>query len=273
MPSTDKRTTTPYNSQARTLIASVLEYFERERDNKGPLLDVKKVSERVAAACNISLRTLCRIKLQLKEAMPHEASVISANTDDHQNPNHGTSSGRSEAAISEPNNVQNVPQLRTPRRKKPFKSVVAELDDFQKTAIRNHVVGFYRRKEVPTLRKLKRTLLDANLFNGCIRTLAKVLKSIGFKWKKLDNRKVLMEKPSVALSRCRFLRKIRDIDIKKVIFLDETWINANISKDIGWTDGSLKCSVNAPVGKGKRLIICHAGGYNGWIDSTPLVFQ
>lgn len=46
----------------------------------------------------------------------------------------------------------------------------------------------------------------------------------------------------------------------------------NNSKDISWTDGSIKCSVNAPLGKGKRLIICHAGGYNGWIDSPPLVF-
>lgn len=81
-----------------------------------------------------------------------------------------------------------------------------------------------------------------------------------------------MEEPSVALLRCRFWRKIRDVDIKKVIFLDETWISVNTSKDISWTDGSIKRSVNAPLGKGKRLIICHAGGYNGWIDSPPLVF-
>ncbi|XP_054286969.1 uncharacterized protein LOC129002881 [Macrosteles quadrilineatus] len=96
---------------------------------------------------------------------------------------------------------------------------------------------------------------------------------MGFKWKKLDNRKILMEKPSVALLRCRFLRKIRDVDIKKVVFLDETWVNANICKDIGWTDNSIKCTLNSPLGKGKRLIICHAGGYNGWIDAPPLIFQ
>ena len=167
-----------------------------------------------------------------------------------------------------------VTKLHTPRRKKKtFKSVVSGLDDFHKNAIRNHVIGYYRRREVPTLRKLKTTLCAAHLFNGCIRTLAKVLKSIGFKWKKLNNRKILMEKPSVALARCRFLRKIREVDIKNVVFLDETWMNANISKDSGWTDDSIKCSVNAPLGKGKRLIICHAGGFNGWIRSPPLIFQ
>lgn len=255
-PSTEKRST-PYNSQARTIIASVLQYFERERDNKGPLLDVKKVSERVAAACNISVRTLGRIRVQLKQVVPDDEQIRP--NDEHPD--------------TEDTAVENEPQIRTPRRKTPFKSVITEMDDFQKTAIRNHVLLYYKNKEVPTLRKLKLTLFEANLFKGCIRTLAKVLQSLGFKWKKLDNRKILMEKPSVALQRCRFLRKIRDVDFKNVVFLDETWVNANIAKDVGWTDGSFKCSVNAPLGKGKRLIVCHAGGYNGWIDSQPLVFQ
>ncbi|HYT45210.1 MAG TPA: hypothetical protein VEP90_22980, partial [Methylomirabilota bacterium] len=29
----------------------------------------------------------------------------------------------------------------------------------------------------------------------------------------------------------------------------------------------------APVGKGPRLIICHAGGMDGWINAEALVFQ
>lgn len=73
-----KQTNIRYNSQARTIVASVLQNFERERDNQGPLLDVKKVSEREAAACSISPRTLCRIRLQLKQATANEASPNSA---------------------------------------------------------------------------------------------------------------------------------------------------------------------------------------------------
>lgn len=166
-----------------------------------------------------------------------------------------------------------VPKLSTPKRKAPYKGkVVTELDDFQKIAIRKNVMNYYRRREVPTLRQLKTGLSTADLFHGCIQTLAKVLKSIGFKWKKLNNRKILMEKPSVALARCRFLRKMRNVDLKNCIFLDETWINANTSKDSGWTNDTIKCCVNAPLGKGQRLIICHAGGFYGWINAPPLIF-
>lgn len=82
-----------------------------------------------------------------------------------------------------------------------------------------------------------------------------------------------MEKPSVALLRCRFLRKMRQVDITKVIFLDETWLNGNVSLDSGWTGGSIKCAPGTPVGKGKRLIICHAGSANGWITTPPLIFE
>ena len=147
------------------------------------------------------------------------------------------------------------------------------IDDFDKSAIRRHVVDYYRRKEVPTLRKLQASLKDAGLFKGCLQSLSNVLKNIGFKWKRFDKRKVLMEKPSVALSRCRFLRKIRNVDIKNVVFLDETWINCNISKDVGWTNGSVSSTMGAPLGKGQRLIICHAGGVNGWINAPPLIFK
>ena len=75
-----------------------------------------------------------------------------------------------------------------------------------------------------------------------------------------------MENPSVALLRCQFLRKIQNVDIKKVIFLDETWLNANSTKDKGWTDGTVKGTLGTALGKGKRLIICHAGGQQGWIN-------
>ncbi|XP_054272607.1 uncharacterized protein LOC128992887 [Macrosteles quadrilineatus] len=61
--------------------------------------------------------------------------------------------------------------------------------------------------------------------------------------------------------------------MKNVIFLDETWLNANSTKEVGWTDDMSDCNLNAPLGKGKRLIICHAGGYNGWINSPPLIFE
>lgn len=260
MPSSEKRGKV-YHSQARTIILSVLQYFERERDNKGPLKDIKKVVERVSDACQVSIRTVGRIKAELKGTV----SNTSQPSDIEMNYPEGTND---DTACN-----YNTPVIQTPKKKKHKPSLFSRMDDFEKSALRRHVINYYQRKEVPTLRKLQVTLREANLFTGSLPSLCKLLTNIGFRWKKLNNRKMLMEKPCVALSRCRFLRKMKNVDIKNVIFLDETWVNANSTKERGWTDGKVDCSLNAPLGKGKRLIICHAGGATGWINSPPLIFE
>ncbi|XP_054279922.1 uncharacterized protein LOC128998016 [Macrosteles quadrilineatus] len=66
---------------------------------------------------------------------------------------------------------------------------------------------------------------------------------------------------------------MKSVDLSKTYFLDETWVNQNESKDKGWTDDSVKCTLASPLGKGKRLIVCHAGGSSGWIKAPPLLFQ
>lgn len=153
------------------------------------------------------------------------------------------------------------------------KRFITGLDEFDESAIRRHILGYYERQEVPTLTKLKASLKGAGLFNGGITSLWKIVKKLGFIYKKFNSRKVLMEKPSVALLRCQFLRKMHNIDIEKVFFLDETWLNENASKDKGWTDDTVKATLSTQLGKGKRLIICHAGSQHGWIKAPPLVFQ
>ncbi|KAL1488382.1 hypothetical protein ABEB36_014856 [Hypothenemus hampei] len=50
------------HSQARNLVANLLEYFEAERDNKGPLISVNAVHQRVADALKISVGTVASIK-------------------------------------------------------------------------------------------------------------------------------------------------------------------------------------------------------------------
>lgn len=48
-----------------------------------------------------------------------------------------------------------------------------------------------------------------------------------------------MEKSSFVLSRCRLLRNICHFNVKNAIFLDETWVNANIYKDFVWTNDTV----------------------------------
>lgn len=40
-----------------------------------------------------------------------------------------------------------------------------------------------------------------------------------------------MEKPSVALLKCQFLRKIKNINVEKMVFPNKTWLNENAYKD------------------------------------------
>ena len=66
---------------------------------------------------------------------------------------------------------------------------------------------------------------------------------------------------------------------RPVVYLDETWANARDSVEKMWVEddpvvsGGTIGGVCKPSGKGNRLIILHAGGENGWVNSADLVFQ
>lgn len=259
-----------YHSQARTIVATVIHYFYLEKDNMGPLKDVKKVLERVPEACGVPIATVKRINIERKKT---------AELNDHQPENEEDVEADviedSDSTVANTSSRKRRIVLSTPRKNKLRGRArsVSNLDDFGKSAIRRHIVRYYERKQVPTLKKLGASLKEAGLFFGGKTSLVKIINALGFAYKNFNNRKVLMEKPSVALKRCQFLRKARNIDLNKTVFLDETWINQNASVKKGWTDDTVKGTLGTPLGKGQRLIICHAGGKNGWIPAPPLVFQ
>ncbi|KAG8183832.1 hypothetical protein JTE90_025715 [Oedothorax gibbosus] len=89
---------------------------------------------------------------------------------------------------------------------------------------------------------------------------------IGFRWKNtVDKRQFLMEEPNIVQWRYRYLRfmkKYRD-DNRNIIYLDETWINNNLSfgkcTQLEKIDGFKKHTA------GQRLIVVHAGNGNGFV--------
>lgn len=261
------------HSQARTIVGSVIRYFYLEKDNMGPVKDVRKVLERVADACCIPERTVRRIKSEMLN-QSHDIQTVASNSNDTIETDTTDQEEYIRVASNKSSSKKRV-VIRTPRKRKnkPVSRPVTGIDDFTKSAIRRHIIGYYDRREVPTLRKLVVSLKEAELFRGGIASIRYVLRDLGFVYKRFNNRKVLMEKPSVALHRCQFLRKTNKINMESTIFLDETWLNQNIACEKGWTDETVKGTLNTPIGKGKRLIICHAGSNNGWIDAPPLVFQ
>lgn len=107
-------------------------------------------------------------------------------------------------------------------------------------------------------------------------SLRSVLHNIGFKFKRDDNRRALMEKTTIAAQRATFLRKYQE-NLKlqfprNVVFLDETWIFSKGTKMLSWQDGSSK-SVRKPLGfDGKRFVVLHAGNKEGFVTNGSLIF-
>ena len=65
---------------------------------------------------------------------------------------------------------------------------------------------------------------------------------------------------------------------RPVVYLDEIWANAYDGKDCAWVErddvtGGTLGGIKRPPGKGARLIILGAGGENGWIPNTTLIFR
>ena len=57
------------------------------------------------------------------------------------------------------------------------------------------------------------------------------------------------------------------------MYLDETWANSSIAPERLWLDEEGKGGWKRPSGKGRRLIILHAGSKNGWTPNCTLVFR
>jgi len=127
-----------------------------------------------------------------------------------------------------------------------------------------------------TLETLNLELKNKEVLSIGKSTLSILLKEIGFKYKKDDNRRALIERTNISSLRACFLRKYfenrNNIYKREVIFLDETWIYSKGAKMFSWQDDNVK-SVRKPKGfDGKRFIVVHAGSSKGFIEGASLVF-
>lgn len=229
----------PLRSQARKLICAARDYFQSEKQNNGPLLPIAKVVARTAAALKINKNTVSKVCAERKKNIAEGGGG----------------------------------ELCTPNKQRPRPCKVTFVDAFQKEAIRQHIYDYYKRKDYPTLDKLFASLEKAELFKGSKSSLRNVIKKIGFRYKKLGSRKVYLERPDIVALRCEFLRKIKNENFDKIIWLDETWVNSNHSMSSGWTDDSATGTMPVPLGKGGRLILLHAGSSAGFVNNCKLLFS
>lgn len=148
------------------------------------------------------------------------------------------------------------------------------------TVIRQRVRELNHRGEAVSIRSLRSWLLSAGEQEEVsLKTLWRTLYRMGFVYGPSQRRSTLKEQDYVIIARREYLRQKRGNrggdggTHRPEVYLDETYLNVNHSKDNTWyfePDGPW---VNKPAGKGPRLIIVHAITRQGWVHGAERVFQ
>ncbi|XP_054276557.1 uncharacterized protein LOC128995564 [Macrosteles quadrilineatus] len=150
------------------------------------------------------------------------------------------------------------------------------MDEFNKAVVRRTVHNFYvSDKCVPTVEKLRLRLSEAIDFKGSNTSLRRILKELGFKWRKTrNNRRILIEREDIRNKRINFIRQMRQFrrEGRPIVYTDETYVVTNHVTPSSWQD-STNGGLHVPVGNGDRLIIVHAGGEDGFIPNTFLQWK
>ncbi|KAL1498420.1 hypothetical protein ABEB36_009226 [Hypothenemus hampei] len=196
-----------YNEQAQLLILNVLAFFEMEKNQvkNGIPIDCNNIMERASNALKVGRSTLERIK---RRGIQTDKDYL--------------------------NNIT-IKQ----RENK------TKISDFMKNKIRDIIYVMFAKNEYVTMTNLRRQIFEnLNGFFTCsISSLTKWCHSIGFKWKKSNNRKYLMELPDVQFKRMQFLREyIKNHESPQPftpVFIDETWIFSKGSFRSTWQDDTL----------------------------------
>ncbi|XP_046416169.1 uncharacterized protein LOC124177619 [Neodiprion fabricii] len=166
--------------------------------------------------------------------------------------------------------------FRTPGKKRSGKKKVTDIDSFDQTVIRRCVHNYHlTNKELPTVEKLREKLKQDIHFTGSESSLRRVLKQLGFRWKKTENnRRLLIEKTNIRFLRIEFLQKIKKFreEGRPIIYTDESYVDSSHASTKAWADGSTE-GLKKPVSKGQRLVIVHAGSENGFVPNALLLFK
>ena len=159
------------HSQSRKIIYNVYKFMKSE----GKETSERKLQERVAQACGVSLSSVFRI---IKEASAYTGDTKS---------------------------------FSTPHKKRPRKKVKTDIDDFDKCTIRRIIHDCHTTEgERPTLKVILRILRERINYNGSVSSLRQIIRQMGFRWKRAENnRKLLIEKHDIINLRVDFIRKIQ----------------------------------------------------------------
>ena len=194
------------------------------------------------------------------------------------------------SSISTIKRIMKEERPRSPGKKRPNRKKFTKLDSFDLSVIRRIIHSFYSRNESPTLTKLLKKLKEEINFPYGRTHLFRLLKTLGFKYKKRGRESILNERSDLIMWREPFLRRIREVREKEpqreIVYTDETWLNGGHRVKKEWVDlkdlenprrsikeyGTVGCTKDN-VGKGKRIIIVDCITENGPVPGALWIFS
>lgn len=166
--------------------------------------------------------------------------------------------------------------FRTPGKQRNRSKPITNIDNFDQGVIKRCIHNFHiTNKTLPTVEKLRTKLRSDINFKGSERSLRRIIKNLGFKWRSTENnRKVLIEKSNIRLQRINYLQKIEEYrrENRPIIYSDETYVHATHTTSKQWSDGSAK-GLKKPISKGQRVVIVHAGSEAGFVPNALAMFK
>lgn len=167
------------------------------------------------------------------------------------------------------------PTFSSPRKPKEIKKRI-NIDDFDMGVIRRQIHQFYTvHKKIPSIRKLLAVLREDGIVSCGPTYLRELLHKMGYFFKKCKSKRhLLIERPSIAEWRVRYLRAIRKYrhEMRNIYFLDETYVNSSHNSNMCWQSES-EPGIYADIGKGRRLVIVHAGSRDGLVNDALTIFK
>ena len=122
--------------------------------------------------------------------------------------------------------------------------------------------------------------------NISVTRLWKILHKLNFSWESINGKSMLIGRMEIVCWRRSYLNAIKAFwaEVKRIYYLDETWVNEGYTVLKVWQDKNITSSLNAlleglstgikaPSGKSERLIITHIGSSDGFVEGGLLMFQ
>lgn len=161
----------------------------------------------------------------------------------------------------------------TSRKKRKDSGKFRKIESYLIQPISITIYEMYAANIFPTVETIRHELIRKNIVSCSATTLRVFLKANNFKYGTIDKRQILMESSRIISLRNEYIRNIMEYRKMKrnIVYLDETWYDTHDTVKKGWKNNNKKCSVALPSNKGKRIIILHCGGENGWINDALLI--